>query len=230
MNQNSNGIIELFQYMQDHAVHLLSLTWDHILMVISGLGLALIVGIPLGVVSARNERVASVILAVANVIQVMPSLALLALLMLYLGLGFKTIVVGLFLYSLLPIIRNTYVGLKEVDAGISEAGKGLGMSPWQLLLKVQLPLSLPFLMAGLRVAAVIAIGVATLAPLFGGDGLGREIYSGLNLRNSMKIYAGAIPAAVLAILADIFLGRLQENLKSGSRQQKPTLNHGSAKA
>ncbi|WP_144026656.1 ABC transporter permease [Paenibacillus sp. FSL H7-0331] len=230
MNQNGNGIIELFQYMQDHAVHLLSLTWGHIIMVFSGLSLALIVGIPLGVVSARNERLASVILAVANVIQVMPSLALLALLMLYLGLGFKTIVVGLFFYSLLPIIRNTYVGLKEVDAGISEAGKGLGMSPWQLLLKVQLPLSLPFLMAGLRVAAVIAIGVATLAPLFGGDGLGREIYSGLNLRNSLKIYAGAIPAAVLAILADIFLGRLQEKLKTGRRQQKPTLNHGSAKA
>ncbi|SFL37328.1 osmoprotectant transport system permease protein [Paenibacillus sp. 1_12] len=220
MNQNGNGIIELLQYMQENATLLLSLTWGHIMMVICGLGLAMIVGIPLGVICARNEKLATIILASANVIQVMPSLALLALLMMFLGLGFKTIVVGLFFYSLLPIIRNTYVGLKEVDAGISEAGKGLGMSPWQLLMKVQLPLSLPFLMAGLRVAAVIAIGVATLAPLFGGDGLGREIYSGLNLRNHLKIYAGAIPAAILAILADIFLGRLQEKLKDGRRQIK----------
>lgn len=220
MNPNPDGVMAFFQYIQDNAATLLSLTLGHIIMVLCGLGLALLAGIPLGIVCARNEKLAPIILTAANMIQVFPSLALLAILMLILGLGFKTIVVGLFLYSLLPVIRNTYVGLKEVDAGISEAGKGLGMSSWQLLMKVQLPLSLPFLMAGLRVAAVIAIGVATLAPLIGGDGLGREIYSGLNMRNSVKIYAGAIPAAVLAILADIFLGRLQEKLKNGRRQTK----------
>lgn len=213
---DQNGTMQLFEYMQDNWLHLLSLTLSHIVMVLCGLGLALIVGIPLGIISARNERLASVILAVANIIQVIPSLALLALLMIMLGMGFKTIVAGLFLYSLLPVIRNTYVGLKQVDAGITEAGKGVGMSQLQLLLKVQLPLSLPFLMAGLRVAAVIAIGVATLAPLIGGDGLGREIYSGLNLRNNLKIYAGAIPAALLAILADILLGRLQNKFRDGS--------------
>lgn len=220
MNSDQNLIVQLLQYMQDNAVHLLSLTWGHIVMVLCGLGLALLVGIPLGIISARNEKLAFMILATANIIQVIPSLALLAVLMIVLGLGFKTIVVGLFLYSLLPIIRNTYVGLKQVDAGISEAGKGVGMSSLQLLLKVQLPLSLPFIMAGLRIAAVIAIGVATLAPLIGGEGLGREIYAGLNLRNSIKIYAGAIPAALLAILADIFLGRLQEKLKAGRHQAK----------
>lgn len=220
MNSDQNVVVQLLHYMQDNAGHLLSLTWDHIIMVLCGLGLALLVGIPLGIISARNEKLASIILTTANIIQVIPSLALLALLMIVLGLGFKTIVVGLFLYSLLPIIRNTYVGLKQVDAGISEAGKGVGMSSLQLLLKVQLPLSLPFLMAGLRIAAVIAIGVATLAPLIGGEGLGREIYAGLNLRNSVKIYAGAIPAALMAIMADIFLGRLQEKLKTGRHQAK----------
>ena len=183
-------------------------------MVLCGLGLALVVGIPLGIVSARNERLAALILAAANVVQVLPSLALLALLMIWLGLGFKTIVVGLFLYSLLPVIRHTYVGLKQVDSGVVEAGRGIGMSPSQLLLKIRLPLSLPFLTAGLRVAAVIAIGVATLAPLIGGDGLGREIYSGLNMRNNVQIYAGAIPAALLAILADLFLGRLQTKFRN----------------
>ena len=206
--------MELLAYLQDNWLHLLSLTWGHIVMVLCGLGLALAVGIPLGIVSARNERLAAVILAAANVIQVLPSLALLALLMIVLGLGFKTIVVGLFLYSLLPVIRHTYVGLKQVDRGIVDAGRGVGMSQLQLLAKVQLPLSLPFLMAGLRVAAVIAIGVATLAPLIGGDGLGREIYAGLNLRNNVQIYAGAIPAALLAILADIVLGRLQTKFRA----------------
>ncbi|XID90881.1 ABC transporter permease [Paenibacillaceae bacterium WGS1546] len=210
----NNGFMELMHYLQNNWQHLLNLTWGHILMVLCGLGLALLVGVPLGIVSARNERLAAVILATANIIQVVPSLALLALLMIALGLGFKTIVVGLFLYSLLPIIRHTYVGLKEIDKGIMDAGKGVGMSQLQLLAKVQLPLSLPFLMAGLRVAAVIAIGVATLAPLIGGEGLGREIYSGLNMRNNVQIYAGAIPAALLAILADLLLGRLQGKLRT----------------
>ncbi|TCZ80162.1 ABC transporter permease [Paenibacillus albiflavus] len=213
MNPESNGVVELLQYMQTNAQHLLSLTWGHLVMVLCGLGLAIIIGIPLGVISARNEKLASWILSVANIIQVLPSLALLALMMLILGLGFKTMVVSLFLYSLLPIIRNTYVGLKQVDPNLIQAGKGMGMSYFQLLLKIQLPLSLHYLMAGLRVAAVIAIGVATLAPLIGGDGLGREIYAGLNMRNNLKIYAGAIPAAVLAIAADIILGRLQAKLQ-----------------
>src|SRR5690606_18092124 len=183
----ANGIGSFMQYLSDNASNLLQLTLEHIVMVICGLALALLVGIPLGVLCTRSEKLASVILAAANVIQVIPSLALLAILMMFLGLGFKTIVVGLFFYSLLPIIRNTYVGLKEIDPNINQAGKGLGMNNWQLLIKVQLPLALPFLMAGFRVAAVIAIGVATLAPLIGGDGLGREIYAGLNMRNSLKI-------------------------------------------
>lgn len=208
------GNTNLLAYLQDNWPHLLSLTWGHIVMVLCGLGLALVVGIPLGVVSAKNERLASVILAVANIIQVLPSLALLALLMIFFGLGFKTIVVGLFLYSLLPVIRHTYVGLKQVDRSVVDAGRGVGMSQLQLLLRIQLPLSLKFLTAGLRVAAVIAIGVATLAPLIGGDGLGREIYAGLNMRNNVQIYAGAIPAAALAILADLLLGRLQGRFRT----------------
>lgn len=219
MKLETNGVLALLQYMSENASTLLGLTLEHIIMVLLGLALALLVGVPLGVLSAKHERLASLILSAANILQVIPSLALLALLMMFLGLGFKTIVVGLFCYSLLPIIRNTYVGLKEIDPHINEAGKGLGMSNWQLLVKVQLPLSLPFLMAGFRIAAVIAIGVATLAPLIGGDGLGREIYAGLNMRNSLKIYAGAIPAALLAIIADVALGKLQSKLKN--KHNKP---------
>ncbi len=182
-------------------------------MVVTGLGLSLIVGIPLGVISAKNERLGKVIIAIASFIQVFPSIALLGILMIVLGLGFKTVVVGLFLYSLLPIIRNTYTGLKEVDPSITEAGRGVGMTAMQLLVKVQLPLAVPFLLAGVRVAAVIAIGVATLAPFVGGDGLGGDIMSGINSRNTNKIYSGAVVAALLSILADWSLGKTQQRLE-----------------
>lgn len=206
-------ILDLFNYFIKNWDHLASLTLNHIVMVVIGLGLALIVGIPLGILCAKNERLAGIILATASIIQVFPSIALLGVLMIFFGLGFKTVVVGLFLYSLLPIIRNTYVGLGEVDDSITQAGKGVGMTVTQLLLKVQLPLSLPFLLAGIRVAAVIAVGVATLAPFIGGDGLGRDILAGINTRQPVKIYSGAIIAAMLAVLADVTLGRAQKRLE-----------------
>lgn len=201
--------MKVINYVANNGEMLLGLLLDHVLMVLIGLALALVAGIPLGIISSRNEKWASVILNTANMLQVFPSLAMLVLLMLVFGLGFYTVTLGLFLYSLLPIIRNTYVGLKEVDQSVKEAGRGVGMNEWQLLLRIQMPLALPYLMAGLRVAAVIAVGVATIAPLVGGDGLGREIYAGINLRNDTRILAGAIPAALLAILADWGLGRLQ---------------------
>ena len=212
MNGEANVWIRLLDYLRDNWPRLLELTGQHLVMVLCGLGLALLAGIPLGIVCAKYRKAAPVILAIAGAVQVLPSLAMLALLFLILGLGFKTIVVGLFLYSLLPIIRNTYVGLTQVSPGVLEAGRGMGMSQLQLLAKVQLQLSLPFIVAGFRVAAVIAIGVAALAPLIGGDGLGREIYAGLNQRNDLKILAGAIPAALLALLADLVLGRLQARM------------------
>jgi osmoprotectant transport system permease protein len=213
MDSTPNTLMQLLEYVPNHADQLLELTLQHILMVIYGIGLALVIGIPLGIISARHKNWGSIILSTANVIQVFPSIALLAILMVVFGLGFYTVVIGLFLYSLLPIIRNTSVGLSQVDPNVTDAGRGMGMSPMQLLWKVQFPLSIPFLLAGLRVAAVIAIGVATMAPLIGGDGLGREIYSGINLHNPVRIYAGAIPAAMLAIAADIGLGGLQKKLK-----------------
>lgn len=189
------------------------MTLQHIGMVALGILLALVVGIPLGILCTKSKTYERIILAVANMIQVVPSLALLATLMLFMGLGYQTVVVGLFLYSLLPIIRNTFVGLKEVEQSYLEAGEGMGMTKLQLLFKVKFPLSLPFMVAGLRVATVIAIGVATLAPFIGGEGLGREILSGINVRNTDKILAGAIVAAILAVVVDYALGKLQRRLE-----------------
>lgn len=193
--------------------YLVELTVSHLSMVALGVLFALIIGVLLGIISTSNKRVASIVLSIANIIQVFPSLALLALLMLLFGLGFKTVVVGLFLYSLLPIIRNTYVGLNEVDNSLIEAGKGMGMTNLQILFQVKIPMSIPFVLAGIRIATVIAIGVATLAPFIGGEGLGREIVAGINLRDSNKIYAGAIIAACLAVIIDFGLGRVQKRFE-----------------
>ncbi|MFH5185673.1 ABC transporter permease [Paenibacillus sp. TAB 01] len=208
--------MELFiRYIGENWADLLVLTYQHIVMVLLGLALALAAGVPLGIAASRHRTLGKVILTVANIIQVFPSLALLVLLMIVFGLGSTTVVIGLFLYSLLPVIRNTYVGLTQVSPTLLEAGRGVGMSPMQILINVQLPLALPFILTGIRVAAVIAIGVATIAPLVGGSGLGREIYAGINMDNPARLYAGAIPAALLALLADLALGRLHRTVKFG---------------
>lgn len=204
---------ELGRYMIDNFDTLLTLGVDHVTMVLYGIGLALLVGIPLGIVAAKFDKAAPVILSLTNILQIIPSLAMLAILLLYFGLGNQTMVFALFFYSLLPIVRNTYVGIKEVDPGITEAGKGIGMSPLQLLAKVQFPLSIPFLMAGLRVASVIAIAVACIGPYIGAGGFGTEIISGISLQSEVRIYAGAIPAAVLAIFADAMLGLVEKKTK-----------------
>jgi len=208
-----DALIGFFSYLTDSWIDLLGMTYEHIGMVLFGVGMALILGVPLGILCTRNKTFETIIISIANLIQVIPSLALLAMLMVIFGLGFNTVVIGLFLYSLLPIIRNTAVGLKEVEKEAIEAGHGVGMTAFQLLMKVKFPLSLPFMLAGVRIALVIGIGVAALAPFVGGEGLGREIVAGINVRDSNKIFGGAIFAAGLAILIDYLLGLLQKRLE-----------------
>ncbi|CQR46259.1 Glycine betaine/carnitine/choline transport system permease protein OpuCD [Paraliobacillus sp. PM-2] len=206
-------ITELSQYMVENQAELFSLSIEHILMSIYGIALSLLVGIPLGIIAAKYKKLAPIIISLTNILQLIPSLAMLAILMLYLGLGFQTMVVGLFFYSLLPIVKNTYVGIKEVDDSIMQAGKGSGMTALQLLAKVQFPLSIPFLIAGLRVAFVIAIAVASIGPYIGAGGLGKEIVAGISLQSDIRIYAGAIPATLLAITSDLILGLLEKKGK-----------------
>lgn len=208
-----NFITELTQYMIENSSELLSLTIEHIMMVVYGIALALLVGIPLGIIASRYQKLAPIIISTTNVLQLIPSLAMLAILMLYLGLGFQTMVIGLFFYSLMPIVRNTYVGIREVDPSIIEAGIGSGMTPLQLLGKIQFPLSIPFLMAGLRIASVIAVAVACIGPYIGAEALGKEIISGISLQSDVKIYAGAIPATLLALIADFALGKMENKAK-----------------
>ncbi|QAY66871.1 ABC transporter permease [Paenibacillus protaetiae] len=211
---------DFFSYVSRNRAMLWEYLFQHIMMVLLGVGLAIIIGVPLGIWCSRSKGAAKIIMAITNVLQVIPSLAMLVLLMMWLGLGMMTVTFGLFLYSLNPVVRNTYVGLTQVNSSYVEAGRGVGMSRMQMLLQVRLPLSLPYILSGIRIAAVIAVGVAAIAPLIGGSGLGREIYAGINNQNPLRIYAGAIPAAVLAIAADIVLGALQRKVNMERRKSR----------
>lgn len=211
---------DFIDYVQRNYGMLLGYLYQHILMVLTGVGLAFLVGVPLGALCTRSRALARIILALMNILQVVPSLAMLVLLLLIMGLGSTTVTVGLFLYSLNPIVRNTYIGLQQITPSYVEAGRGVGMSAMQILFHVRFPLALTYIMTGLRISAVIAIGVATIAPLIGGSGLGREIYAGINNGNSLRIFAGAVPAALLAIAADIVLGFLQRRLRVDNRRSK----------
>ncbi len=196
------GVVKLFAKDWDK---ILKLTLEHLYMSISGVLLALLIGIPLAVLMTRNKRMAAGIQTCINALQTVPSIALLLIIMVFFGLGYTTAIVALVCYSFLPIIQNTYTGLQNVDPNLIEAGRGMGMTNVQLLFKVKFPLALPVIMAGVRVATVIAIGVATIATFVGAGGLGEMIYRGIVTTDDVKILAGSIPAAVLAVGVDFLL-------------------------
>jgi osmoprotectant transport system permease protein len=199
----------LWQFMVQQSDKLGQQTITHIGLTFSALFIAVLIGLPLGILIARKQKLAGGVLGFAGVLQTIPSIALLGFLIPLLGIGVVPAIAALFLYALLPIIRNTYIGIKEVDAAVVDAAKGMGMTPAQILLQVQLPLALPVILAGVRTATVINVGVATLAAYIAAGGLGEFIFGGIALNNTNMILAGAIPAALLAILFDYLLSLLQ---------------------
>ena len=203
-------MLNFFAFLRDHADKLLEQTLTHIGLTFVSLLLALLIGVPLGILIARQTRLASSVLGVAGVLQTIPSIALLGFLIPLLGIGVGPALVALFLYALLPIIRNTYVGITEVSPSVKEAARGVGMTDNQVLTKVELPLALPVIFAGVRTATVINVGVATLAAYVAAGGLGEFIFSGIALSNVNMMLAGAIPAALLAIGFDFGLAQLQQ--------------------
>ena len=203
-------MLDFFAFVRDHADKLLEQTITHIGLTFVSLLLALLIGLPLGILIARKKRLASSVLGVAGVLQTVPSVALLGFLIPLLGIGIGPALVALFLYALLPIIRNTFVGITEVSPSVIEAARGVGMTDRQLLTKVQLPLALPVIFAGVRTATVINVGVATLAAYVAAGGLGEFIFGGIALSNVDMMLAGAIPAALLAVGFDFGLARLQK--------------------
>ena len=194
---------------------ILRATGQHLLIVSIAVGVSMIIGVPLGVWCARRAAAGRAALRVVDVIQTIPSLALFGFLIpvpFIGGIGARTAIVALILYSLLPIVRNTVTGIRGVDPAVREAGVAMGLTARQLLFDVELPLAMPTIVAGIRIATVIAIGVATIAAAIGGGGLGDLIFRGVAMVNTRLILAGAIPAALLAIVADLLLTGVERRL------------------
>ena len=190
---------------------------EHINLTFTSLTFSLIIGLPLGIFLTRFKKLSDLIIGIVSVIQTIPSLALFGFLLPFFGIGAKPAIIALFLYALLPIVRNTYTGIEEVDASVKEAAKGMGMTNFQILTKVELPLAAPVIFAGIRTATVLNVGIATIAAYIGAGGLGNYISRGIALNNTNMILAGAIPAALLAISFDFLLGLVQRFIKHSSK-------------
>jgi osmoprotectant transport system permease protein len=203
-------------FFSQHAGEILQATLEHVWLVGATMLLAIAIGVPLGILVARRPWLSKPILGGANIAETIPSLALLGFLLPAPWLGERAdrvAITALTLYALLPIIRNTAAGITGVDPAVREAARGMGMTPRQILFQVELPLSLSTVLAGIRVATVLTIGVATIAAAVGAGGLGEFIFRGLAMVNNQLILAGAIPAAALALLADFLLSVLERRLR-----------------
>ena len=207
--------MNLWQFVSQNRTEVLQLTGEHLWLVSVSTVLAVLIGIPLGILITRWPALNKPVLGGANVIQTIPSLALFGFLLPAPWIGERAdrlAILALTLYALLPLIRNTYTGIKGVDRSVVEAARGMGMTDGQLLWQVELPLALGVIIAGVRVATVISIGLATIAAAIGAGGLGEYIFRGLAMVNNSVILAGAIPAALMALLADVSLGWLEKRL------------------
>ncbi|WP_438468342.1 ABC transporter permease [Streptococcus pluranimalium] len=205
---------QFFYYFSQNGSYILSQFLRHFLISIYGVLLAALLGIPLGIMIARKRQLRGFIMGIANVLQTIPSLAMISIIMLALGLGTKTVIATVFLYSLLPIISNTYAGIANVNDDLVDAAKGMGMTKRQRLFMVELPLSLSVIMAGIRNALVVAVGITAIGAFVGGGGLGDIIVRGTNATNGGAIIlAGSLPTALMAILSDIGLGFVQRLLE-----------------
>ena len=178
---------------------------QHIYLSFVALAIGIAIALPLGILVARYRRIAEPVIGITAIFQTIPSLALFGFLVPLIGIGAKTALIALIIYALLPILRNTYTGISNIDESMIEAGRGMGMTKSQLLWQIEFPLALPFIMAGIRTATVLTVGIATLATFVGAGGLGDVIYRGLQSYNNSLVLAGALPVALLAILFDLLL-------------------------
>ena len=204
---------ELARFFWERRSEIAALTGQHVLLVAASAAIAVAIGVPLGVALTRRPRLSRPVLGAANVVQTIPSLALFGFLIpipLLGGIGARTAIVALVVYGILPILQNTHAGIRSVDPAVVEAATGLGMTDRQRLLWVELPLAFPVVLAGVRIAVVVGIGLATIAAAIGAGGLGVLIYRGVATVDHRLILAGAVPAALLALLADFLLGRLEK--------------------
>ena len=211
-----NAATGYWSFFAEHREEIISATFDHMFLVVIAMAMAIFVGVPLGMFIVHRPAPRAIALGLANIFQTIPSLALFGFLIpipFIGGIGKRTAIVALVLYALLPILRNTYVGLSGIDPAVLEAAEAMGMTRAQILFRVRFPLALAVILAGIRTATIITIGVATIAAAIGAGGLGTFIFRGVALVSDSLILAGAIPAAVLALLADFLLGLIERRLK-----------------
>lgn len=198
------------EYIGNNYNQILTLLVEHIQLTTIAVGLAIVIGIPIGILISYVKKLNKPILGVASIVQAIPSMALLGFAIPFLGIGTLPAIVMVVLYSLLPIIKNTYTGVQSISPGMIEAAQGMGLTKWQILFKVQIPLALPIIMAGIRISAVTAVGLMTMAAFIGGGGLGFLVFSGIRTVNNFQILAGAIPACLLALFVDFFIGTIEK--------------------
>jgi len=208
--------MNLLDFFSSHRAEILQATLAHLFLVVVSMAIAIAIGVPLGMILVKRARLRAMALGFASVLQTIPSLALFGFLIplpFLGGIGTRTAIVALVLYALLPILRNTVVGLTNLDPAVLEAAEAMGMTETQILVRVRFPLGLSVVLAGVRTATVITIGVATIAAAIGAGGLGTFIFRGVAMVSDAVILAGAIPAALLALGADAALGLLERKLK-----------------
>lgn len=210
---------EFFKYLTSNYEQILNLIGQHLYLSVFSVLIAIVIGIPLGILISREPKLSKPIIGTTNVIQAVPSLALLGFLIPFIGIGSTPAIVMVVLYSLLPIVKNTYTGLTNIDADILEAAKGIGLTKSQTMRKVQLPLAFPMIMAGIRISAVTAVGLMTIAAFVGAGGLGYLVFSGVQTVDNYMILAGAIPACILALLIDFVVGKLESSLSYTNKQK-----------
>ena len=209
--------MNILRFILQNRTQVLDLTSEHLWLVGVSTAFAMFIGIPMGILIAHRPRFNKPVLASANIIQTIPSLALFGFLLPVPWLGARSdrlAILALTLYALLPIIRNTYTGITGVDASVVEAGRGMGLTESQLLWQVELPLAVSVILSGVRIAVVISVGLATIAAAIGAGGLGEFIFRGLAMVDDRVILAGAIPAAVMALLADFGVGYLERRFSA----------------
>jgi osmoprotectant transport system permease protein len=202
---------DFFQFISERYFDILFLTWEHFYISMIAVLSGFIVSVPLGIFLAKTkEKFSRFVIGLVNIIQTIPSLALIGFMIPFLGIGTLPAITALFLYSLLPILRNTYTGIKEVNPAIKEAAIGMGMSNFQMMFRVELPLTMSVIIGGFRTATIYTIGWATLAALIGGGGLGYLVFTGLAVSNETYIIVGAIATAFLAAITDLMTRKLQK--------------------
>ncbi|WML50823.1 ABC transporter permease [Neobacillus sp. PS3-12] len=216
---------DFFNFFASNGSDILFLTWEHIRLVGLAVIVAIIIGVPFGIFITQNETLANLVLAVAGVLMTIPSIALFGIMIPLLsiinqGIGFLPAFIALVLYSQLPIIRNTYIAVKNVDPNMRDAAIGMGMTTWQRLRKVEIPIALPVIMAGIRTAVVLTIGIGAIAAYIGAGGLGEYISRGISTSYSTMVQVGAVSVSVLAVAVDYLLGLVQKRVSPKTAQIK----------